>query len=122
VLSIELLKDQRPQAFAWENSGPNTFILLKEGINANAFEIKIKDLIKNKTDQTHRELMLTSYSSNYLHGQYENGIQAGGRIEYVRLFSLIAIFILVIACINFMNLATARASRRTKEIGVKKAI
>ncbi len=122
VLSVELLKDKQPQAFDWKNAGPNTFVLLKEGIDARAFENKIKDIIKTKTDQTHRQLMLTAYSSNYLHGQYENGIQAGGRIEYVRLFSLIAIFILVIACINFMNLATARASRRTKEIGVKKAI
>ena len=57
-----------------------------------------------------------------LHATYENGVQSGGRIEYVRLFSLIALFIVVIACINFMNLSTARASRRLKEIGVKKVV
>ena len=49
-------------------------------------------------------------------------VLVGGRIEYVRMFSIIAGFILLIACINFMNLSTARASRRLKEVGVKKAI
>jgi ABC-type antimicrobial peptide transport system permease subunit len=57
-----------------------------------------------------------------LYANYENGIQAGGRIEYVKLFSIVAIFILVIACINFMNLSTAKASRRLKEVGIKKAV
>lgn len=122
ALSIEIQKDKIPQAFEWKNSGPHTFLILKEETNAHEFENKIKDYIKTKTDQTHRTLFLAPYSKTYLYGKYENGVQAGGRIEYVQLFSLIAIFILVIACINFMNLATARASRRTKEIGVKKAI
>lgn len=122
ALSIEVLKDKIPQAFEWKNSGPNTYATLNEGVNALAFESKIKDYIKTKTDQIHRALFLTPYSSNYLYGRYENGVQAGGRIEYVQLFALIAIFILAIACINFMNLATARASRRTKEIGVKKTL
>ncbi|MEM9329228.1 MAG: FtsX-like permease family protein, partial [Bacteroidota bacterium] len=62
----------------------------------------------------------TKYEDKYLQGTYENGEQVGGRIEYVRFFSLIAVFIMGIACINFMNLATARASRRFKEIGIKK--
>ncbi len=57
-----------------------------------------------------------------MYGRYENGVLAGGRIDYVKLFSIIATFILLIACINFMNLSTARASRRIKEVGVKKAI
>jgi ABC-type antimicrobial peptide transport system permease subunit len=57
-----------------------------------------------------------------LHGNYVNGKISGGRIEYVRLFSIIAIFILVIACINFMNLSTAKASRRMKEVGIKKVV
>ena len=51
-----------------------------------------------------------------------NGVQSGGRIEYVKLFSIIALFILIIACINFMNLSTAKASRRMKEVGIKKVI
>jgi hypothetical protein len=65
---------------------------------------------------------LRPYQDKYLYNHYENGIQAGGRIDYVILFSLIGLFVLLIACINFMNLATARASRRVKEIGIKKTI
>jgi len=66
--------------------------------------------------------VMSPYSGLYLHGNYENGVQSGGRIEYVRLFSVIALFILVIACINFMNLSTAKAAARIKEVGVKKAL
>src|SRR5690606_5048833 len=70
----------------------------------------------------HRTPFITRYSDSYLHGHYEHGVQSGGRIEYVRLFSAIAVFILIIACINFMNLSTARASRRIKEVGMKKSM
>ena len=67
-------------------------------------------------------MFLFQYSDHYLYGNYENGVQSGGRIEYVRLFSAIAIFILIIACINFMNLSTAKAAARIKEVGVRKAL
>src|SRR5260221_11276522 len=58
----------------------------------------------------------------YLHGLFKDGKLAGGRIEYVRLFSLVAVLILLIACINFMNLSTARSVRRANDVGVRKAI
>ena len=122
VLSVELLKDLQPQAFSWKNSGPYTYLVLKEGTDPVAFNEKITGFIKTKTDDTHRALLLTKYSENYLRGNFQNGKRAGGRIEYVQLFSVIATFILMIACINFMNLSTARASRRMKEVGVKKAM
>ena len=60
--------------------------------------------------------------ANILHGHYENGVQSGGRIDYVHLFSVIALIILAIACINFMNLSTAQASRKMKEVGIKKTM
>ncbi|MDN5215263.1 ABC transporter permease [Fulvivirgaceae bacterium BMA12] len=122
VLSVELLKDSQPQAFLWKNSGPYTYLVLKEGTDPIAFNEKIAGFIKTKTEDTHRSLLLTKYAENYLRGNFQNGKRVGGRIEYVRLFSIIAIFILIIACINFMNLSTARASRRMKEVGVKKAM
>jgi len=67
-------------------------------------------------------MFVRKFTGKYLYGQYENGVIVGGRITYVKLFSIIAVFIMVIACINFMNLSTAKASRRIKEVGIKKAI
>jgi ABC-type antimicrobial peptide transport system permease subunit len=67
-------------------------------------------------------LYIQRYSDGYLYNRFVNGVQSGGRIEYVSLFSLIALFILVIACINFMNLSTAKAAGRMKEVGIKKTV
>ncbi|SKC87078.1 ABC transporter permease [Ohtaekwangia koreensis] len=124
VLSFEKFKEGRSFLETWNSTSVLTYILLKEGTDVKAFDQKIKDLVKVKTDNnvTHRTLFTKQYSKNYLYGKYENGVLTGGRITYVKLFSIIAIFILVIACINFMNLSTAKASRRIKEVGIKKAV
>ncbi len=122
TLSFEVFKDENPWVKEWGNNGPPTFIVLHPGTDASAFAGKIRDYIKGKDKDSNVSLFLQKYSDRYLHGKFENGLQAGGRIEYVRLFSIIAVFILIIACINFMNLATARASRKAKEVGIKKSI
>jgi len=122
VLSFEDFKDDNDWVLNWGNNGPRTFLTLKEGTNAAEVDEKIADFIKTKEEDSHVTLFLKKYADNYLYGRYENGKLSGGRIEYVQLFSVIAIFILAIACINFMNLSTARASRRTKEVGIKKAL
>lgn len=122
VLPVEVFTDQHPDVKDWGNSGPQTFLVLREGTNRQDFSKKVAPYITTKTDEKHRSLMLVKFSDNYLYGSYENGVQAGGRIEYVRLFSVIAVFILVIACINFMNLSTARATGRVKEVGIKKVV
>lgn len=108
----------------WGNTGNYTFVTLKPGTDPAKFSAKIADFIKRKTnnDITYRTLFVQQYSAAYLHGRFENGVLVGGKIDYVQLFSLIAIFILVIACINFMNLSTAKASGRAKEVGIKKAM
>ncbi|RFS26621.1 ABC transporter permease [Chitinophaga silvatica] len=104
-------------------SGPfMTYVVLKSGTDFDSFNDKISPFISNKFKASTASLFLRKYSDAYLHGKYENGKQRGGRIEYIKLFSLIAIFILLIACINFMNLSTARASKRMKEVGLKKAL
>jgi len=122
VLSVDILKDSQPQAFSWGNAGPFTYVVLKNGSDLHEFSEKISDYISTKTESTHRKLFVAPYSKTYLFDANENGVMSGGRIEYVRLFSVIALFILTIACINFMNLATSRASRRMKEVGIKKAV
>jgi len=123
VLSFEIYKDLvGKESLHWGNFGSSTFIVLKEGNDVATVNKKIKDFIKRKAADVKVTLFLAPYSEYYLYGTYINGVLVGGRIEYVKLFSIIGIFILVIACINFMNLATAKATRRIKEVGIKKAI
>jgi predicted permease len=124
VASFEKYREGEDWLLSWGNTGTQTLVLLKPGVDVNAFNKKIADYIKVKTNNeiTYRTLFLKGYADNYLYGKYENGVLVGGRITYVKLFSIIAVFILLIACINFMNLSTARASRRVKEVGIKKAI
>lgn len=105
----------------WGNTNPSTYLQLKKGTDVVKFNQKIKDFIQKYNKGNIYSLFVRSYSGAYLHGKYENGKQAGGRIEYVRLFSIISVIILIVACINFMNLSTARASRRLKEVGIKKS-
>ena len=115
----------------WGSNMVSTYVVLKPGTNANAFNNKIKDFSKAKIKSLYTDkemakwegdLFIQKYSNRYLYNNFVNGVQSGGRIEYVKLFSIIAIFILIIACINFMNLSTAKASRRMKEVGIKKVI
>lgn len=106
----------------WNSTGPQVYVLVKEGTDITALNEKVGKIRKSRNEYDNRKSMLIPFPEHYLHGKYVNGRQVGGRIEYVELFSVIAILILIIACINFMNLSTARASRRLKEIGVKKAV
>jgi putative ABC transport system permease protein len=124
VLSFEDFWDKNEWVTNWFNTMPRTYLLLKPGTDIAQFNAKIKDIVRTKTENkaTHRTPFVAKYSDRYLYNNYENGVQSGGRIEYVKLFSIVAVFILLIACINFMNLSTARASRRNKEVGIKKAI
>jgi len=122
IFNYELFFERRPGLQQWNNSDPSTYVLLKQGTDPEAFGRKIAGFLKTKDKEAKSTYLLQRYSDRYLHGRYENGVSVGGRIEYVRLFSVIAVFILVIACINFMNLSTAKASRRIKEIGIKKTV
>ncbi len=122
VLSFEEFKLDNEWVTQWGNNGPPTYVILRDGSNAADVSAKIKDFVKERNEDSNVSLFLKPFSERYLYGRYENGIQSGGRIEYVQLFSTIAVFILLIACINFMNLSTARASRKAKEVGIKKSI
>jgi putative ABC transport system permease protein len=106
----------------WDDNGPSTFVQLRKGSDPGIVDSKIIGLIKAKSPQSGVSLFLRRFSDAYLYGKYENGVQSGGRIDYVILFSAIAIFILIVACANFMNLSTAGASKRLKEIGIKKVV
>ncbi len=123
VLTFEAFLDLPPR---FKNnclaSSPSTYLILKENSDATGFTGKIAGFVKSKNKESNVNLFVRKYSDQYLHGIYQQGVQAGGRISYVRLFTVIAIFILVIACINFTNLSTARATKRMKEIGIRKTM
>jgi ABC-type antimicrobial peptide transport system permease subunit len=109
----------------WGNSSPSTYLQLRAEADPVKVGAKIKDFIyrympKNNAFRT--EIALQSFPEKYLHSTFKNGFIVGGRIEYVNLFTIVAILILLIACINFMNLATAQAAKRAKEIGIRKVI
>jgi len=107
----------------WGNNGIQTFALLREGASADKVNAKIKRMVHQHDSTTANiDLFLHPYTDRYLYSNFENGVRDGGRIEYVRMFSVVALFILVIACINFMNLATARSAKRAKEVGVRKVV
>ncbi len=122
IMSFGEFKESHPWITGWKNMGPSTFVLLKEGTDLQAFNAKIADVIKNNNGEPNTTPLAVLYSDLYLNGKFENGKPTGGKAASVRLIGLIALFILAIACINFMNLSTARVSRRIKEIGIKKAI
>ncbi|MGN6542951.1 MAG: ABC transporter permease [Ginsengibacter sp.] len=122
VLSFEYMKDIYPWVKTWTNTGPHNFVLLRKGTNINTFNKQIAAIVTENSGDTSRSVFAIKFADNYLLNTFTHGSRSGGKIEYVRLFSLIAIFILLIACINFMNLSTAKASRRLKEIGIKKVM
>lgn len=110
------------QSFHWTNYNALSHVLLSEGTDVKALNERISGFIKAKSEDSNVNVELRPFSDRHLYNQYENGVIAGGKIEYVKLFSIIALFILGIACINFMNLSTAKSSRRIKEVGVKKSL
>ena len=120
LINFDRFEEINPSA-GWGNNSPRTYVLLKDDVSLEELNHKIKGLIKEKDPNSNATLFLQRYSDRYLHGYYENGKPAGGRIEYVNLFTIIGIFILVIACINFMNLSTAKSFQKMKEVGIKKA-
>ncbi|WP_420387624.1 ABC transporter permease [Roseivirga sp.] len=122
VLPWNFFHDELITYKQWGNYYARISVVTQQGANVDEATNKIDAIFKQNLEDTNVDLFLTNYADLYLYGKFENGQQAGGRIESVRLISFIALLILSIACINFINLATAKASQRMKEIGVKKSL
>lgn len=122
MFSYELFQDRRKDLMNWINGGTQVHLVMNPGVDMDSFNEKIKSFLATRIEDSNQTLFAQRYSDRYLYDKYENGQPVEGRMVYVRLFSLIAIFVLAIACINYMNFSTAKAARRVKEIGVKKAI
>ena len=122
LLSFDLFENMMGENADWNNYVADVHVLLDEGVTLVDFNSKVENFFNTRDPDNDDKLFAQKFSDYYLNGVYENGVQVGGRMTYVRLFSIIAFFILLIACINFMNLSTAKASQKYKEIGVKKTI
>jgi len=109
----------------WGNNNVLTYILLKPGASQAAFDKKIRDITINHTKDGERsttQVFTQRLKDTWLYERQENGYYVGGRIERVKMFAVIAVLILIIACINFMNLSTARSEKRGKEVGIRKVV
>ncbi len=109
---------------AW--AGDRCYVTLKKGTNKTMVNKKINELITKPKIwprwDSNVELFLFPLNDWRLHSNFENGQQVGGRIFYVKIFGTVAIFILIIACVNFMNISTARSAKRSKEVGLRKTV
>ena len=107
----------------WGNYSFQVFVEIAEEADPSLVEGQIRDMLtEHGEDDIERVLFFHPLTKWHLYGTFENGQNIGGQIDYVRLFTTIAILILIIACINFMNLATARSENRTREVGVRKSV
>jgi ABC-type antimicrobial peptide transport system permease subunit len=127
VIPFEVYKKQRGNGFNWGNYDHPTYVKLFDASLAQQAIDKINERrlafakAQGNTSSS-ASFYMQPFTDNYLNSHFENGKPVGGRIKYVRIFTVVAIFILVIACINFMNMATARAVNRAKEVGVRKVV
>ena len=122
VASFELFTKENPWTHDWRSGGTRTTLLLKSPDFVDMANQKVADLIKNNCPDCTATPFLFPYVKSRLYNEFENGKSAGGRIEQIYLFGAVAIVILIMACINFTNLSTARATSRSREVGIRKSI
>ena len=108
----------------WGNYSFQAFVQLKPSIDIARTSSKIRDIIVENNERADSKPALFLYSMKgwHLYDRFENGISAGGRITLIWMFGAIGTFILLLACINFINLSTARSEKNAKEVGVRKVI
>lgn len=123
LLSFDYLQANGRNAGTWINQNSNTFIELFPGAHIDAVNKKIAGIAsRNSSLLSGQQVFLYPFTKEYLEGRFVNGKPDGGQIDNLRMLGILAGIILLIACINFMNLSTARSEKRAREVGVRKAI
>ncbi|RBL94112.1 ABC transporter permease [Chitinophaga flava] len=122
VVPFQVYFNQNKWLESWGANAINNFVELQPGVDVATVNRQLAGFAKAHNPQGITTPVLFSMNDWRLRGEFEDGKQVGGRIGYVRLFALIGGIIILIACINFMNLATARSEKRSKEVGVRKVL
>ncbi len=122
VLPFDLYVKENPWTQHWRSGGTRTVVTLRPGASFESANAKLAGLIRNNCEGCTTSPFLFAYTKSRLYSEFENGRIAGGRIEQVVLFSIVAVIVLAMACINFTNLATARSAVRSREVGVRKIV
>ncbi|OOG76362.1 ABC transporter permease [Algoriphagus sp. A40] len=104
----------------WGNNNCRTFAMLAPDTDLTSFNDKFKDFSLRNADIKNTNDFLFPMSDLHLKSEFENGKSVGGRIDLIRMFGLVGIVILLIACVNFVNLSTAQSEKRAKEVGIRK--
>jgi putative ABC transport system permease protein len=118
----------RKQQGGWGGFGTTTYIQLPEGYDLNKMQVSLDKIVKEKVNPVFEQMgvkvkyELQRITDIHLHSKIQDEAEAGGDISYIYIFGAVAAFMLIIACINYMNLATARSTSRAKEVGLRKVM
>jgi predicted permease len=107
---------------SWSDYGVETYVLLRSGTTPQTANKLLRNIVKSHAQEIKSEIFVHPMPKWRLYSRFQNGKIAGGLIETVRLFGIIGLFILLIACINYMNLSTAKSEKRAKEVGIRKVV
>jgi len=122
VLPFRLFEMKNKWLDKWDDNRLQTWVQVKPNVNIAALNKKLKNLFLQKQNEKNIELFAYPFARLRLYGDFKNGKPNGGLIDIVMMISIIGLFVLLIACINFMNLATAQSERRAREVGVRKVL
>ena len=122
VIPYEIWETAATWTKEWESNGTETLVQLEPSADVTGVNSQLASLLKSKVGPVAPQAFLFAMSDWNLRGNFENGKQVNGKIRYINLFTLISIIIIIIACINYVNLATARSEERAREIGIRKVL